>query len=60
MAVKFTLENSKIAKYGFDFTNFENVKEKKKNFCCKMETRHFFCEKSAKYAELSLKLTRQN
>ena len=32
MAVKFTSQNSKIAKYGSDFTNFENIAKMKKIF----------------------------
>ena len=47
VAVQFTSQNSKIAKYGSDCTNFENIKKKVfyqystgghflfNNFCCK-------------------------
>ena len=42
VAVKFTSLNSKIVKYGSDFTNFEKIA---KIYCCKMETVDFFSRK---------------
>ena len=35
MTVKFTLQNSKIAKYGSDFTSFENIAKINKTFVLK-------------------------
>ena len=43
VAVKFISQNSKIAKYGSDFTNFENIAKIKKKYFINIISADIFC-----------------